>query len=123
LRINQSDGTVIEIAIANIQKLTFDLTTATDQHPEIVKQLLKLKVYPNPAKEQVVIDFSVEEKGEVVIEIFNISGLQLQTTNLGFQHPGNYSHKMNLNHLSAGTYVCRIQQNNRFVTKKIIVKQ
>jgi hypothetical protein len=122
MRINLSGGTSMEIAIADIQKLTFDLTTAIEQHPEIVKQLLKLKVYPNPAKDQVVIDYCVEEKGQVVIEIFNINGLQLQTINPGFLHPGNYSHKMNLRHLSAGTYVCRIHQNNQFVTKKIIVK-
>ncbi len=122
MRINLNDGTSIEIAITDIQKLTFDLSTAIEQHPEIVKQLLKLKVYPNPAKDQVVIDYSVEKKGEVIIEIFNISGLQLQTTNLGFLNPGNYSHIMNLRHLSAGTYVCRIHQNNQYVTKKNIVK-
>ena len=72
MRINLSGGTSMEIAVADIQKLTFDLTTAIEQHPEIVKQLLKLKIYPNPAKDQVVIDYCVEEKGQVVIEIFNI---------------------------------------------------
>jgi hypothetical protein len=75
MRINQSDGTVLEIVVADIQKLTFDLATAIQQHPELVKQLLKLKVFPNPAKEFVLLDYSLQEKGDVMIEIYKMQGL------------------------------------------------
>jgi hypothetical protein len=122
MRINQSDGTVLEIAITDIQKLTFDLTTGIQQHPELVKQLLKLKVFPNPAKEFVMLDYSLHEKGNVVIEIYNMQGLLIERINQGLQPPGDYNYRINTQHLAAGTYICRVQQNNESVTQKIIVK-
>ena len=123
MRINQSDGSVLEIAIADIQKLTFDLTTGIQQHPELVKQLLKLKAFPNPAKEFVMLDYSLQEKGDVIIEIYNMQGLLVERINQGLQPPGIYKYRFNTNHLTAGTYICRVQQNNQSVTQKIIVKR
>lgn len=120
--INQSDGTVLEIAIADIQKLTFDLTTAIEQYPAVAKQLLKLKVYPNPSREKVVLDYSLQHEGIVTIEIFNLNGLLIEKMNQGFQQPGDYHHLLTTHHLPSGTYLCRIQQNNQFVTEKIVVK-
>lgn len=122
MRINQTDGTVVEIAIADIQKLTFDLTTAIEQYPEVAKQLLKLKVYPNPSREKVVLDYSLQHKGIVTIEIFNLNGLLLKKMNQGFQQSGDHKHLLSTHHLPSGTYLCRIQQNNQFVIEKMIVK-
>jgi len=122
LRINQSDGTVIEIAIANIQKLTFDFPTAVQKHPELVKQLLKLKAFPNPAKEYVMLDYSLHEQGIVNIEIYNMQGLLIERINQGLQQAGDYNYRITTQHLAAGTYVCRVQQNNESVTQKIVVK-
>jgi hypothetical protein len=122
MRINQSDGTLLEIAIADIQKLTFDLTTGIQQHPELVKQLLRFKAFPNPAKEYVMLDYSLHEKGNVNIEIYNMQGLLIERINQGLQHPGGYNFRINTQHLAAGTYICRVQQNNESVTQKIIVK-
>jgi hypothetical protein len=122
MRINQSDGTVLEIAINEIQKLTFDITTGIQKHPEIVKQLLKLKVFPNPAKEYVMLDYSLHEKGHVMVKIYSLQGLLVERINQGLQPPGVYEYRINTNHLAAGTYICRVQQNNQSVTQKMIVK-
>ncbi len=122
MRINQSDGTVFEVAIADIQKLTFDLTTGIQQYPELVKQLLKLKVFPNPGKEHVVLDYSLQEKGNVNIEIYSMQGLLVERIKQGLQYSGDYNYRINTNHLAAGTYICRVQQNNESVTQKIIIK-
>lgn len=123
LRINLDDGTVIEIPLNEIAKLTFDLTTDLDQRPELLKQLLKLKAYPNPAKDFVTFDYSLPEQGKVLIEIFNISGIRQQSLDLGLQQEGDYQYRWNTLHLSSGTYICRIQQNNQIVSEKIIVKK
>jgi len=123
LRINLDDGTVIEIPLSEIQKLTFDLTTDLGQRPELLKQLLRLKAYPNPAKEHVTFDYSLPERGKVLIEIFNINGIRQQSLDLGLQQEGDYQYRWNVQHLSSGTYICRIQQNNQIVSEKIIVKK
>jgi hypothetical protein len=121
MRINLSDGTAMEIALENIQKLTFDLTTAILQHPEVAKQLLKLKAFPNPVKDQLTIDYTLYESGQVLIEVFNIGGTRLNSISQGFQQSGEYKFHMNTQHLTSATYICRVQQNNKFVIEKIIV--
>lgn len=123
MRVNLNDGTVIEVAIADIQKLTFDLTTGIQNNPEVVKQLLKLNVYPNPARDQVSVDYSLVEKGRVMIDIFTMNGLLLESINRGFQLAGDYNFRLNTNQLASGTYILKVQQNKAFVTQKIIVKQ
>jgi hypothetical protein len=122
MRINQNDGTVLEIAIADIQKLTFDLTTANQQHPELVKQLLKLKAFPNPAQKYVMIDYSLYERGNVMIDIFNMQGFLIERINQGIQNYGDYNLRISTQHMTSGVYICRVQQNNETVTQKIIVK-
>lgn len=123
MRVNLNDGTVMEIAIADIQKLTFDLTTEIQKKPEVVKQLLKLNVYPSPAKEQISVDYTLLEKGKVLIEVFSMNGLKIESINQGLQQPGDYHFRLNTMKLASGTYILRVQQNKAFVTEKIIVKQ
>jgi hypothetical protein len=122
MHIKLNDGTVIEIPIADIQKLTFDLTAAIEHHPEVVKQLLKLKIYPNPAGEQLAINYSLMQEGTVTIDIFNMNGLLLEKKNLGFRGAGDYRYTLNTQYLHAGTYIFLIRQNDQFVTEKIIIK-
>ena len=62
MRINKSDGTVMEIAISDIRKITFDNLTAVPlQHP-VMQQLLKMKLYPNPANEYVNINYTLPNR-------------------------------------------------------------
>jgi hypothetical protein len=122
MRINQADGTVMEIAIADIQKLTFDITTAIEQHPELVNQLLRLKAFPDPATVYVMLDYTLPEKGIVNIVIYSLQGLLIERIQVGLQQPGNYNYRVNTLHLASGTYICRVQQNNGSVTQKVIVK-
>lgn len=123
MRINLNDGTVMEIALANIEKLTFslDFATGTQPRPEVVKQLLRFKAYPNPAKDNVMIHYTLPGSGMVNIDIFNLAGNRINTLNRGFQQSGDYQYRMNTNNLSSGTYLLRVQQNNEFVTEKVIV--
>ncbi|HPK06144.1 MAG TPA: hypothetical protein PK908_09630, partial [Bacteroidales bacterium] len=74
MRINLKNGTVMSFALSDIQKLTFDVQTGITEQTELVKQLLKLKAYPNPAKDHVIIEYSLIEQGDVWLEIFNSVG-------------------------------------------------
>jgi hypothetical protein len=121
MRISQSDGTVIEIAIADIQKLTFDnLLSATLQHP-VVQQLLKMKLYPNPAKDYVNIDYTITEPGVVKLEIYSLDGNLVFCSTLGNRHKGNFSWRWQTNSVPSGTYICKIMQNQETITEKVVV--
>lgn len=123
MRVNLSDGSVIEIAIDDIRKLTFDLTTDLAKPTEWVQQFLKVKTYPNPARECLNIDYSLAAKGEVVLEIYSMSGNQLLNRTFGDQQPGEYQYRWNTMNVPAGMYICRIRQNSEVISEKIIVKK
>lgn len=122
MRINLNDGSSLEFFLDDIQKLTFDLVTAMQNHPEVAKQLLKIKAFPNPAKDQVVLEYSLSGETEVMIEIFTMQGVLVERKNMGIQHHGDHQHTLNTQHLVSGTYICRVRQSNEVVTTKIIVK-
>jgi hypothetical protein len=123
MRINLNDGSTLEFFIDDIQKLTFDLVTAIQNHPKITKQLLKIKAFPNPAKDQVVLEYSLSGEAEVVIEIFTMQGVLVERLNIGIRHQGDHQHTLNTQQLVSGPYICRVWQNNEVVSTKIIVKQ
>jgi hypothetical protein len=122
MRINQSDGTVLEIAIADIQKLTFDNLVSVPLQNQIVQQLLKMKLYPNPAREFVNIAYTLPANGLVTLEIFTLSGNLLKTSERGIQSAGEYNYRWQTAGMTAGTYLCIIKQNHEIVIEKVIIK-
>ena len=123
MRINLKNGTAISFALSDIQKLTFDLHTGITEQTELVKQLLKLKAYPNPAKDHVIIEYSLIEQGDVWLEIFNSVGNTIVSKTIGLQSPGNHQYQWLLHGVPTGLYICRIKQHNQIVSEKIIVKK
>lgn len=123
MRVNLKDGSVIEIAIDDIRKLTFDLTTDMAKPTEWVQQFLKIKAYPNPARDYLNIDYTLAAKGEVLLEVYSIGGNQLLSRTFGQQQAGEYQYRWNTVNMPAGMYICRIRQNSEVVSEKIIVKK
>lgn len=123
MRVNKSDGTVIEIPIADIQKLTFvDLTFLPSQQA-LVNKLLQMKLYPNPAKEHMNIEYKLTESGYVTLEILSLQGALLQSSPFGNQPAGDYSFKLQTSNLASGLYICIIRQNQLVVSEKMIIKK
>jgi hypothetical protein len=123
MRISQSDGTVIDIAIADIQKLTFDNLVSVPLQNQVVQQLLKMKLYPNPAREFVNIAYTLPTNGMVTLEIFTLNGNLLKTSNQGMQSAGDYNYHWQSTGIKPGTYLCIIKQNHEIVSEKVIIKK
>jgi hypothetical protein len=122
MRLHLTDGTVVAVAVDDIRKLTFDVITFMEQKPELVQQLIKLKAFPNPAKEQLTLYYSLNESGIVKVEMLNQNGIGVESDIIGFQQPGKYYHQIKTEGLKTGLYLCRIRQNNQVVTEKIVIK-
>lgn len=122
LRINKSDGTVVEVAITDIQKITFDNLVALPSQNQVVKQLMKMKLFPNPAREHVNIEYSLPNDGGVTLEIFNLNGQLMMTTNRGIQSAGEHYYSWPVTNIISGTYLCIITQNQEIMSKKVIIE-
>lgn len=122
MRINQSDGTVLEIPITDIQKITFNNLVSIPLHHPVIKQLFSLKLYPNPAKDQVNIDYTLAVSGIVNLEIYSLAGILIYSTMIGNKQKGDHTWRWQTNNIASGTYICLIRQNQQVVTEKVIVK-
>jgi hypothetical protein len=123
MRLNMKNGTVLEFAIAEITKLTFNNSTGLEQFSEVVGQLLKMKAFPNPALDHVNIEYTLASYGDVGVEIFNMNGLRIDARDIGCQVAGKYQLQLYLPDIPAGVYICRIRQNKENVSEKLIIKK
>lgn len=88
-----------------------------------LKDTNPLTIFPNPAKDQTVLYFSLNYSAEVTLSVSNLVGQTIQTINFGKLSAGDHSLKYDLSNLSAGIYVFNISNgNNRFVRKKFVVQ-
>ncbi|WP_431133638.1 T9SS type A sorting domain-containing protein [Psychroserpens mesophilus] len=73
----------------------------------------KFKIYPNPAENQVFIES--ESLNEIIINIYNLIGENVLSRPL----KNNF---VNVSSLNSGVYMLNIEQDNRTVTKKLIIR-
>jgi len=94
---------------------------------EVCKSSLKLdnfKLYPNPARSSVTIEFENSEEIIGSISIVNMAGLKLRellpnTTFLS----GNNSYQMNLSGINSGIYLVSVNTKRGFKTQRLIIAQ
>ena len=79
-----------------------------------------LKIYPNPANQQIQISFDVKNlKDDIKIKIFDISGREV--LNKKYEASSHFNQSINLNHLVRGIYFVKIKNGNQNDTQKIIL--
>jgi hypothetical protein len=121
--ITMQDGTVLEFPINEIEALTFDVSTNLMLQKEILSKFLEAKAYPNPASDQVNINYSLADKGKVILEIFNSDGRKITGFSPGWLPSGEYNYRWETSNIPPGIYILRIFQNNSLVTDKIIINR
>ena len=122
MRINRNDGSVIEIAITDIQKITFDNITDIPSTTTLALDMMKMKLFPNPAKEYLNIEYTLTEDGPVTLEVYSITGQLVHSASLGMQKSGEYQYQWSSSKVAPGTYISAIRQNQGVITRKVIIK-
>ncbi len=67
-----------------------------------------LNVFPNPFEGQVTISYEISKTTNVNVVVYDLSGRQVSTFNLGSQSKGEYQKTLNLNALPTGTYLIQL---------------
>jgi len=115
---NTYEGRIKIEAVGNIfytvsKKLTiWDPTASSDKF-----ELADLKVYPNPARDLLNIEFTSENTGKTKFDIFNLNGRLVKTVNL--ESTDNH-YQINIQDLASGAYILIINNGGGSNSHKFI---
>ena len=82
-----------------------------------------LKIYPNPATNLALIDYSINNPGITTINLFYSNGIEMQKLNLGFQNSGEHSFNLPVSDLPNDSYYGNIQCASFIRYFKLIVNK
>jgi len=80
-----------------------------------------LKIYPNPFRERVEIEYQIEKPQEVEIRVYNILGQQVAELVNGKQNTGVHRAIWNGQQAASGIYYCRLKTDGIRETRKIVL--
>jgi photosystem II stability/assembly factor-like uncharacterized protein len=100
-----------------IQQFTSSVSLA-----ELKPQPLNVQLAPNPVHDKAVLNFSLIERGNVVVEFFRTTGERVELATEGYYEPGIQNLPLDLSMLAAGSYLCRIRAGKVSVIQVIVVE-
>ncbi len=80
------------------------------------------KNFPNPFTNKTNINYHLVQKANVSLTIYNSLGREIETLVNQMQDAGEYQIDFSARNLSSGYYYCKLQVNNHFVTRKMIIQ-
>jgi len=78
-----------------------------------------LSLYPNPAADFANLVFGVTESSKVSVDVFNVLGAQVMSTDLGTIPAGEQRIELNFSKLEAGMYIVNVTANNNVSTLRV----
>jgi hypothetical protein len=95
-----------------------DITTSIGLIPEL--KYLGIKLYPNPAKENITIDFKITLTQEAELFIYNALGQKLRSYSLQ-KHQSEIN--IGLSGIKSGVYYCELRTNNKTIGTGKFIKE
>lgn len=77
--------------------------------------------YPNPFNPWTNIPFTLVEKGQTTVSVFNLRGEKITTLTSGVLDAGYYETRWNASDVASGLYLVRLESNGLFRSQKIMV--
>jgi len=102
--------------ISATYKSTVSIERKTDRDPDI-------KLYPNPTSTNYSLTFSVQKESQINLSMMDLSGRQVGTgTYRGIFQPGEVMITLPVTDMLPGSYLLRIQINERHYSKLLMIK-
>ena len=106
----------------NLDFLIFPVVDITTGVSSISKGNLTLTAaFPNPASSEVSINFGLNQASKVEIEVYDVTGKNVQTVKLDNLEAGNHTSKLNVAGLGAGVYVYSVKSENAKMFSKFTI--
>ncbi|MFN8116484.1 MAG: T9SS type A sorting domain-containing protein [Bacteroidia bacterium] len=83
--------------------------------------LTLLAAFPNPASNEVTVNFGLNQSSKVEIEVYDVTGKIVNTVKLDNLEAGNHSSKLNTSSLSAGVYMYSVKSENAKMFSKFTI--
>lgn len=100
-----------------ITKIVYAITSANPNEYNISKTQL----YPNPFNPSTNLSFSLKQKSNIKLKIYNIKGQLVWQKQIKGMQSGNHSIPINLKNQSSGLYFCTLSVKNQTITKKMLL--
>jgi hypothetical protein len=76
---------------------------------------------PNPFRDRTIIIYSVPHQARVRITVYDLYGRQVRVVEEATKMPGRYSKEVDMNGLTRGLYIYRLQADGETITRKMIM--
>lgn len=85
-----------------------------------IELLSSLQTYPNPVTDRLTVEFALEERTDIQIELVNVLGQVVYVQKMGTLAADNYKEQIEMANLSTGIYQLNMISGNQLVSTKII---
>jgi len=116
------DGSDIILRINDCQESAgFRSKPPTPKEHLVVESESQVEIYPNPTKDQVMVDFVLDHEELVNIYLTNANGQIIRSLDTKRMNPGQHRIPMNLKDLSAGIYFVNFQTDHSSESHRLVV--
>lgn len=113
------------VASSNLDLVIFvvaDIAPSTTGINSISRgNLTLLAAYPNPAANEVNINFGLNQSSKVEVSIYDVAGKLISTTKLDELEEGNHTTKLDVSSLNSGVYMYSVKANGSQLFSKFTV--
>jgi len=100
--------------------ITIGTTGITEQEsPGVSTQFVLEQNYPNPFNPSTIIRYSISERTEVKLAVYDLGGRQVALLTSGVKNPGSYQMNFNAENLASGIYVYQLTAGDFIQSKKM----
>jgi len=88
---------------------------------QLSANFINLEVFPNPASKMFRLNYQLQKKSDVMLNLTNILGETIWQKKMSNQNPAKYSELVDVSIFPAGLYSISIQSNGERLTRKIVL--
>jgi hypothetical protein len=122
MNVHPHSGTTTNYVIDDVRKITFDnsVVTSNGVTDDISSSF---RSYPNPASDQINIEYSLTDVSGVLLEVYNINGTLVKSFNIGEKSSGNHHFLWTCEQrLSTGIYILKLKTDEFIKTNRLVIQ-